>query len=224
VLGFDQRQRLIEGGIPAGRIAIKRDTSPVVITGREPPAPRPPELAGRKVLLYSGNYGVPHEVETVIGGFTRHYREGSGRVGLWLNAAGRGADRVETSLRDAGVAVARGATVPLDRLPALLSAADAHLVTLRPEFSGIVLPSKIYACIASRRPIVFVGPPSSDVHRLSIDALQSTYVHINPGDVPGFAAALERLAESGERRDRHDKRAACAESESAAVPGLRAST
>ena len=49
-------------------------------------------------------------------------------------------------------------------------AADAHLVTLRPQFSGIVLPSKIYACLATRRPIVFVGPQSSDVHLLCLKA------------------------------------------------------
>jgi hypothetical protein len=195
VLGVDQIQRLTDGGIPPGRITMKRDISPVIITGREPPVSHPAELTGRKALLYSGNYGVPHEVDTVIGGFIRHYRQGSGGVGLWLNATGRSADRVETRLRDAGVPVARSATVPLDRLPALLIAADAHLVTLRPEFSGIVLPSKIYACIASRRPILFVGPPSSDVHHLCVEAASSTYVHISPGDVTGFAAALDRLAE-----------------------------
>ena len=88
------------------------------------------------------------------------------RFGLWLNATGRNADRLEAGLRDAGVPVARGRTVPLEQLAGLLMAADAHLVTLRPQFSGIVLPSKIYACLATRRPIVFVGPQSSDVHLL----------------------------------------------------------
>ena len=58
VLGFDQRRLLIDGGIGADRITVRRDTSPVVVTGSEPALPRPPELANCKILLYSGNCGV----------------------------------------------------------------------------------------------------------------------------------------------------------------------
>ncbi len=194
-LGLDQRRMLIDGGIGADRIVLRRDTSPVAVTGTEPPAPRPPELVNRKILLYSGNCGVPHEIETVIAGLARHHREGSGRFGLWLNAAGQNADRLEAGLREAGVPVARGKTVPLDQLAGVLRAADAHLITLRPQFSGIVLPSKIYACLATQQPIVFVGPPSSDVHSLCLESACAFYQHVNPGDPAAFAAALERLAD-----------------------------
>ncbi len=195
VLGLDQRRMLIDGGIGADRIVLRRDASPVTVTGTEPPAPRPPELGNRKILLYSGNCGVPHEIETVIAGLARHHREGSGRFGLWLNAAGQNADRLEAGLREAGVPVARGKTVPLDQLAGVLRAADAHLITLRPQFSGIVLPSKVYACLATRRPIVFVGPPSSDVHSLCLESACASYRQVNPGDPAAFAAALERLAD-----------------------------
>jgi hypothetical protein len=194
-LGLDQRRRLIDGGIDADRIVVRPYRSPVAVTGDEPPPPRPPELADRNILLYSGNCGVPHEIETVIAGFARHHREGSGRFGLWLNATGRNADRLEVGLRDAGVPVARGRTVPLEQLAALLMAADAHLVTLRPQFSGLVLPSKVYACIATRRPIVFVGPQSSDVHALCIAGAYPFYRQINPGDPAALAAALEQTAD-----------------------------
>src|SRR5262245_66513888 len=60
VLGEDQRALLLRGGISQERILIKRDTAPVTVTGRETPAPRPSVLRDRKVLLYSGNYGVAH--------------------------------------------------------------------------------------------------------------------------------------------------------------------
>jgi hypothetical protein len=197
VLGLDQHRLLIAGGIGADRITIRRDISPVVVTGSEPALPRPPELANCKVLLYSGNCGAAHEIETVIAGLARHHREGSGRFGLWLNATGRNADRLEARLRDAGVPVARGRTVPLDQLAGLLMAADAHLVTLRPRFTGVVLPSKIYACLASRRPIVFVGPQSSDVHLLCLESADVFYRHVDPGNPAAFAAALEQLAAGG---------------------------
>jgi hypothetical protein len=198
-LGLDQRQRLLDGGIRAERIVVRRDPSPVLVTGNEAPLPRPAELANRKILLYSGNCGIPHEIETVIAGFARHHREGSARFGLWLNATGRNADRLEAGLRDAGVPVSRGRTVPLEQLAGLLMAADAHLVTLRTQFSGIVVPSKIYACLATRRPIVFAGPQSSDVHLLCTESACAFYRQVNPGDPAAFADALERMADSSGR-------------------------
>jgi hypothetical protein len=194
VLGEDQRRVLLEGGIAPRRITLKRDICPVRISGDERPSPRPAETAGRAVLLYSGNLGVAHEVETVVEGLIRHHRVGSGRFALWLNASGSGVDYVEECLRSAGVPVARSAPVALEQLPMLLAAADVHLITLRPRFSGIVLPSKIYACIASRRPIAFIGPKSSDVHLLCTQVEKLTYEQIEPGDSFAFAGALERFA------------------------------
>jgi hypothetical protein len=193
VLGEDQRRLLLEGGIAPDRIELKRDMPPTAISASDPPASRPDELAGRKVLLYSGNYGVAHEVETVVEGLIRHHREGSGRVALWLNASGTNVDQVERRLRAGGVPVARTSPVSLDRLPGILAAADIHLITLRPRFAGIVLPSKVYGCVASRRPVLFVGPASSDVHLLCTRARDLGYERVEPGDITGFAASLERL-------------------------------
>jgi glycosyl transferase family 4 len=194
VLGEDQRRILLEHGIARERIALKRYTSPVVFSGRESPLPRPMELNGLAVLLYSGNYGVPHDTETIVQGFIRHQQSGGGRIGLWLNAVGSNADKVEAQLRLAGVPCARSTPVPLDQLSALLVSADAHLIALRSAFSGIVLPSKVYACIASGRPIIYVGPKSSDVHLLCSEQVPDAYMQMEPGDVAGFVTALEKLA------------------------------
>jgi hypothetical protein len=192
-LGEDQRELLLAGGIPPGRIVLKRDFSPVPITGQETPMAAPEALRGHKILLYSGNYGVAHEVDTVVEGLVRHHRTGSGRFALWLNGSGPNIERVGERLRSAGVPVARTQPVPLDQLAPLLAAADLHLISLRAQFSGIVLPSKVYACIASRRPILFVGPESSDVHRLCLEAPSTRYERVEPGDVAAFTARLERF-------------------------------
>ncbi len=192
-LGEDQIGLLMAGGIPRQRIVLKRDGSPVPITGHEAALARPDALRGHAVLLYSGNYGGAHDVDTVVEGLIRHHRAG-GRFGLWLNATGVNVEHVERRLRLADVPVARTRPVALAQLPSLLAAADLHLITLRRQFSGIVLPSKVYACIASRRPILFVGPQTSDVHRLCAAATSSRYARIEPGDVDAFAAALACFA------------------------------
>ena len=200
VLGDDQRAILIAGGIASDRIYLKRDISPAEIRGDEVPIETPGQLQGLQVLLYSGNYGVAHDSETVVGGLIRHHSEGAGTFGLWLNAVGSRADLIEQQLREAGIPVARSQPGPLEELPRLLVTADAHLISLRPEFSGIVLPSKVFGCIASRRPVLFLGPASSDVHVLCRDAGLPAYEHVHVGDIDGFAAALDRLARRKQSR------------------------
>jgi len=128
----------------------------------------------------------------VVQGLALHRRTGTTQFGLWLNASGQNADAVERRLTALGVPLARTPTVALAGLPALLAAADVHLITLRPEFVGIVLPSKVYGCIKSGRPILFVGPESSDVHLLCARGAQH-YVRVAPGDATGFARALDAL-------------------------------
>jgi hypothetical protein len=196
VLGEDQRRRLHEIGIPDERIVLKRDPSPVEIPPGIPPLERPPELDGRALLLYSGNFGVAHDHETFVAGYRLHHRAGSGRVGLWLNATGARADRVERALRDENLPLHRSLPVALELLPRLLVTPDAHLITLRDPFVGYVLPSKIYGCLASGRDLLYIGSPLSDVHSLAAAALPSAaYTRVDTGDAEEVARALETIAD-----------------------------
>jgi hypothetical protein len=198
VLGEDQRRRLAETGIPADRIALVRDGSPVSFAEDPKVEPVPDQLAGKCVLLYSGNYGVAHEVDTVARGYERHHRDGSGRVWLWLSATGGGAEDLAARFTAAGLPFHRSPPVPLERLSGLLRAPAAHLVTLRDAFVGYVMPSKIYACIESGKPVLFVGSASSDVDLLA-RASSAGYWRVPCGDAAGFASALESLADHSER-------------------------
>lgn len=194
VLGEDQRRRLAGTGVPDNRIALVRDGSPVSFAPDVRPEPLPADLEGTCVLLYSGNYGIAHEVETVARGYELHHRRGSGRVRLWLSATGAGAEEIASRLERAGLPFHRSSPVPLERLPGLLKAPAAHLVTLRDSFVGYVMPSKVYACVDSGRPVLFVGSADSDVDLLARSA-PAGYWRVACGDSDGFAAALEALAE-----------------------------
>jgi hypothetical protein len=197
VLGHDQANLLRETGVSPDRIILKRDRSLVPISGTEERLTPPPAIAGYVVLLYSGNYGVAHEVDTFLEGYRAHHRSGSARVALWLNAVGANADRVEQGCRASELPVARTRPLPLAFLPRLLMTPDAHLITLRPEFTGFVLPSKVYGCIASGRSILYVGDAASDVHYLCERATGlPIYRQVDPGDPDGVAEALEEIAAS----------------------------
>lgn len=196
VLGEDQRRRILEMGINPDLICLKRDPSPVSIASDTVPLPRPPELAGYAILLYSGNFGVAHDHETFVEGYRLHHTQGSGRVGLWLNATGAKADAVEGLLREAGLPVHRSRPVPLSDLPRLLVTPDAHLITLRDAFVGYVMPSKVYGCIEAGGDVLYVGSTESDVHLLASEQLPATAYHQVPTGRPDLVfAALEALAD-----------------------------
>lgn len=195
VLGEDQMRRLRDGAhIPGERISLVRDGSPVAFTPGEQPEPIPAELAESCVLLYSGNYGIAHEVDTFVDGYRLHHEAGSGRVRLWLSATGSGAEEVSYRLTALKLPFFQSRPVPLERLPGLLTAPDAHLVVLKDAFVGYVMPSKIYACLASRKPLLFVGSADSDVDLLSRRS-KLPYWRVSCGDPKGVADALEALAD-----------------------------
>jgi hypothetical protein len=52
-----------------------------------------------------------------------------------------------------------------EETPGLLASARVHLITMSPGWEGIVVPSKLYGCIRTGRPVLFVGPENADTAR-----------------------------------------------------------
>ena len=198
VLGLDQARRLADAGIPAERICLKRDPSPVTFSPRLVPLRLPDPLRGGNsgVLLYSGNWGIAHDTDTFIEAYSEYFRQSRHGLRFWLNAIGSRADHVERELRRRGAFVYRSSPVLLEQLPSLLVAADVHLITLRDAFIGYVLPSKVHACIESGKRMIFVGSESSDVHLLAKGALSPLdYYQVGVGDVDGLVQSLRAMEE-----------------------------
>lgn len=194
VLGEDQAERLRERGIDPARMVLLRDPSPVPFDGSVAPASPPAALAGRRIVLYSGNWGVAHDDATFLAAFAALAgSDAAAAPGLWLNATGARADRVEAECQRLGLPVARTRPVPLEQLAGVLRAADVHLITLSDAFVGYVLPSKVHACIESGRPVLFIGSRRSDVHRLC--AAQLSSAHYRQADVADAAGAVRGLRE-----------------------------
>jgi hypothetical protein len=94
---------------------------------------------------------------------------------------------------------------PRDELAFSLSVADVHLVTLRPEFEGLVVPSKFYGVAAVGRPTLFVGDPGGEVARMI--ARHECGVSMRSGDGAALAAAIEALSHDRAGRDAMGRRA-----------------
>ena len=90
----------------ASRRTVERDISPANIRGDEVPIVTAGQLKDLQVLLYSGNNGVAHDSDTVVGGLIKHHSEETGIFGLWLSGIGSTAELVERQLREIGIPVA----------------------------------------------------------------------------------------------------------------------
>ena len=196
VLGEDQRRICIAQGIEARRIELVRDPSPIRFSGCETQSKPPETLVGRKIVLYSGNWGIAHDLDTFVAAASAFEARHPGCLGVWLNATGSRAAPAHDALITAGVACSYTRPVRLSELAGVLLAADLHLICLRNSFVGYVLPSKVYACIESGRPILFIGSEQSDVHALCTTAAAAgkiAYRRVEVGVATDGVDALEDL-------------------------------
>lgn len=190
VVGRCMRERLLSRGVDAGRIEVIPNWSPVEAPRVEAAADARRRMGwgSEFVALYSGNIGLAHDFTTLVeaakmlrGGRVRMVFAGDGPRTAELKAALAGAGNVSFIPPQ-----------PKEGLAAFLAAADAHLVTVRENLGGLVVPSKAYGIMATGRPIVYTGPQNSEVASLLRET--GAGVVIKNGDASALAAALEDLA------------------------------
>ncbi len=200
VLGEAMRRRAIDAGAhPERTVVIPNWSDGEAITPVPHRAnPLRPVLArgARCLVMYSGNLGRGHDLETVLAS-ARALRE---RRDIAFLFVGDGARRDEVERAARGLANLRLCPYqPRERLALSLSAADLHVVTLAPQLAGLMEPSKLYGIMAVGRPALYVGPLESEVAR-TIEREGCGRVHRN-GDAQGLAASIAALA-AGEKERR----------------------
>jgi colanic acid biosynthesis glycosyl transferase WcaI len=93
---------------------------------------------------------------------------------------------------------------PAERLAESLSVPDVHLISLRPQFEGLVVPSKLYGILAAGRPAIFIGDDNGEVARCLRRADCGFTVRPSEGralakHITGLADNPKRAAEMGRR-------------------------
>jgi glycosyltransferase involved in cell wall biosynthesis len=86
-----------------------------------------------------------------------------------------------------------------------LSAPDVHLISLKPDLEGLIVPSKYYGIAAAGRPAIFVGHPEGELARIIRDS--GTGFGIRDGDGAGLAEAILELAGNPELAAEQGRRA-----------------
>lgn len=206
-LDDSMRERLIASGASAARVHV-------IDNWNDGDAIRPQPLAtnalrerlglgARFTVSYSGNMGRAHEFDTLIAAM-RLLRDEDIQ---WL-FIGDGPARADVERRVAALELPHVAFLPYqdrDALPVSLTAAHASIVTLQPEFAGLVVPSKLYGLLAAGVPVVYVGPNEGRV--ADVIARAQVGVAAANGDAAGLAAAIRRLRDDEPARAAMGQRA-----------------
>ena len=69
-----------------------------------------------------------------------------------------------------------------------LGVADVHLISLRPELEGLIVPSKYYGIAAAGRPVIFIGAADGEIAQLLLST--GSGMVVAEGDGVGLARAV----------------------------------
>jgi glycosyltransferase involved in cell wall biosynthesis len=149
------------------RYPVKKEITLTPWALEEPAKPMAFDQAERKDLfgkaslglLYSGSFGRAHNYTLTLA----LVRQLGKKVILAYSARGSRLDELKKAMTPEDNNVRFVDFAPPDRLRYRLSAPDVHIVSLRPEWTGTVVPSKFFGALAAGRPVLFEGDESSSI-------------------------------------------------------------
>lgn len=198
VLGDDMKHRIEAKGIDAAKLKVVRDGAEIA-RERNAAAPFDEEVIRairgdfRFVMLHAGNVGFYGAWSTLLAAAKELAADNIAFVFV-----GEGAQRDALAAEAAGLSNVRFLPFfPGSKIPSVLAAADAHLITVKRGLEGVVVPSKMYGILAAGKPIVAVAPRETDVATLSIR--QGFGVAADPDRPAELVAAVRALASDSER-------------------------
>lgn len=200
VLGRCMMERVRAKGITGDhvvRIGVWSDQGEVKpIPRAENPYRAEWELGDRFVVMYSGNFGLAHDVDTMLRAC--EMLKDDDRFRFVFAGGGKKKAVVERFVRDKGLGNAVCAPYqPRDRLDASLSCADAHLVSVLEGLEGMIVPCKLFGIMAAGRPTIYIGHPSSEIARVVEE--RGCGVLIKQNDAQGLASAIRAMADDAAR-------------------------
>lgn len=201
-VGEDMRATVEAQGVAAAHLAVLPNWAPrelhhvpdadAVTAYREKHS-----LPGHFIVGYSGNLGRVHEFTTLVSA-AQLLRDDPAAPACTFRITGSGPQLP-------AVIAAKGKRrldnililppVLRKELALSLAACQAHLVTLKPGFEGLVNPSKLTGILAAGRPVLFVGPPRSALAGFIMrEKIGEVFA---PGDAAGLAATIQSWADDG---------------------------
>lgn len=201
VLGRCMRDRVLAKGVDGKHvihIGVWADQAEVKPMARyENPYRTEWKLGDRFIVMYSGNFGLGHDVDTMCQAALRLRDDDS--IRFIFAGGGKKKEIVDQFVKTRELTNCILAPYqPRERLDASLSVADVHLATLLEGVEGIMVPCKLFGIMAAARLTIFIGHPSSELARVLIE--HDCGIVIRQGDVDGLVKAIRDLATDSDRR------------------------
>lgn len=193
------RHVLQQGGNSALLQTIENWCDGYVVTPRarqDNPLRKEWQLADRMVVGYSGNLGVAHEFDTILDA-AEQLRDRADIAFVFIGAGSRLAWLKQQVAERSLTNVQFRPYQSRERLAESLSVPDVHLVCLRADMEGYVVPSKFYGVLAAGRACIFIGDPQGElavqVRKLECGAA------VRAGDAGELTCLIKGLADDPQR-------------------------
>ena len=171
VIGELMRNRILKQGVYTDNTTVVpnwSDGTAVVPRTTKNPLREKWQLEGKFVVGYSGNLGRAHEIETLLGAI-RQLSSDTSVVFLFIGG-GALLDELKTRLGEPGMSNCLFQPYQSrQQLPLSLTLPDVHLVILKPELEGLIVPSKIYGVMSAGKPMLYIGDKEGEVASLVLE-------------------------------------------------------
>ena len=140
-------------------------------------------------VLYAGNLGLAHPVETILEAaalLADDYPE----IEFMFVGQGHSYDHIAQERGRRGLDNVRLLPwQPEHKLRALMESGDLHLVSMSEDAAGLLVPCKFYSALAVGRPCLFIGPEAAEVAKVVRDFDAGEV--IPQGDAEALATAIK---------------------------------
>lgn len=119
-------------------------------------------------ILYAGNIGRAHPMNTILEAaevLSGHPEIEFAFVGDGPNHDRLAAERARRGLQNVKLLPFQPASLLKD----LMESGDLHLVSMRNDAAGLLVPCKVYSALAAARPVIYIGPDDTEVARIIKD-------------------------------------------------------
>ena len=196
VIGELMRNRILKQGVYTDNTTVVpnwSDGTAVVPRTTANPLREKWQLEGKFVVGYSGNLGRAHEIETLLGAI-RQLSSDTSVVFLFIGG-GALLDELKTRLGEPGMSNCLFQPYqPREQLHLSLTLPDVHLVILKPELEGLIVPSKIYGVMSAGKPMLYVGDKEGEVGSLVIE--HGIGGVVAEGDSEALVSQIQKMKES----------------------------
>jgi colanic acid biosynthesis glycosyl transferase WcaI len=203
-IGDKMSERLLESGLRPELVTVIPnwcdDSTIKPLSPQDNPLREAWGLKEKFVVGYSGNLGRAHEYQTILDA-AEHLRARTEFVFLFIGG-GALTNGLKSEVEQRGLS-STFLFLPYQdasMLPQTLALPDIHLISLRPEMEGLIVPSKFYGIAAAARATIAVADPNGEIGTLvaRYDCGQA----VTPGDSLHLAQTIQLFASDPKRRAR----------------------